>query len=183
MATVHERITAPVQRWIEAQHLFFVATAPLAGDGHVNVSPKGLHTLCVVDDRTVAYLDLTGSGSETIAHLREPGNGRITVMFCAFDGPPRIVRLHGSGRVVFPADAEWATLIERFDQHRGQRAIVVVDCDRVADSCGYSVPLFEFAGERTKLTEWADHKTDEQLGAYRKAKNARSIDGLPAYPS
>jgi len=179
MATVHERITPPVREWIERQHLFFVATAPLAGDGHVNVSPKGLDTLRILDEMSVAYLDLTGSGAETVAHLRE--NGRITLMFCAFDGPPRIVRLQGKGRVVRQGDAEWAALSERFDEHRGQRAVIVVDCDRIADSCGYSVPLFDYVGQRSKLTEWADHRTDEELETYRSTKNARSIDGLPAF--
>ena len=179
MATVHERITPPVREWIERQHLFFVATAPLTGDGHVNVSPKGLDTLRVLDDRRVAYLDLTGSGVETVAHLRE--NGRITLMFCAFAGPPRIVRLQGAGRVVTESDADWACLAGRFAPHRGQRAFIVVDCDRVSDSCGYSVPLFEYVGQRSKLTEWADHRTDEELVEYRATKNARSIDGLPAF--
>jgi predicted pyridoxine 5'-phosphate oxidase superfamily flavin-nucleotide-binding protein len=179
MATVHERITPPVREWIERQHLFFVATAPLTGDGHVNVSPKGLDTLRILDEMSVAYLDLTGSGAETVAHLRE--NGRITLMFCAFDGPPRIVRLQGKGRVVVRGDAEWTALAERFDEHRGQRAVIVVECDRIADSCGYSVPLFDYVGQRSKLTEWADHRTDEELETYRATKNARSIDGLPAF--
>lgn len=180
MATVHERITPPVRQWIEQQHVFFVATAPLSGDGHVNVSPKGLDTLRILDDVRVAYLDLTGSGAETIAHLRE--NGRITLMFTAFDGPPRIVRLQGRGRAVLPTDGEWAELHAGFAEHRGQRAIIEVTCDRISDSCGFSVPLYDYVGPRTRLTEWADHRTDEELVAYRATKNARSIDGLPAYP-
>ena len=150
MATVHECITPPVREWIERQHLFFVATAALAVDGHVNVSPKGLDTLRILDDRTVAYLDLTGSGAETVAHLRE--NGRITLMFCAFDGPPRIVRLQGTGRAVLEGDDDWGTLVASFDPHRGPRAVIVVSCDRISDSCGYSVPLFDYVGDRTRLT-------------------------------
>lgn len=179
VATVHERITPPVREWIEHQHIFFVGSAPLAADGHVNVSPKGLDTLRILDDLTVAYLDLTGSGAETVAHLRE--NGRITLMFCAFDGPPRIVRLQGAGRAVLEGDAEWPELAARFETHRGQRAIVVVSCDRVSDSCGFSVPLYDYVGERSRLTEWADNRTDEELATYRATKNARSIDGLPAF--
>lgn len=159
--------------------MFFVATAPLAGDGHVNVSPKGLDTMRLLDDRTVAYLDLTGSGAETVAHVRE--NGRISLMFCAFDGPPRIVRLQGRGRVVVEGDAEWTALAARFESHRGQRAIIVVDCDRISDSCGYAVPLYDYVGQRSKLTDWADHRTDDELREYRATKNARSIDGLPAF--
>ncbi len=183
MGTVYERITPAIEEWIGRQRMFFVATAALAAGGHVNVSPKGLDTLAVLGEGRVAYLDLTGSGAETIAHLREPGNGRITLMFCAFDGPPRVVRLHGHGRAVFPGDAEWAELIGRFREHRGQRAIIVVDCDRVSDSCGYAVPLYGFVRDRTTLDEWTDRRDDEQLAEYWATTNARSIDGLPAYPA
>ncbi len=180
MATAHEAITPAVRAWIERQQMFFVATAPLASDGHVNLSPKGLDSLRILDEHRVAYLDLTGSGAETIAHLRE--NGRISLMFCAFDGPPRIVRLQGRGTIAFPGDQRWAHLIERFPGSRGRRAIIEIDCDRVSDSCGYSVPLYDYVGQRSRLTEWADHKTDDELVAYRRSKNAVSIDGLLAYP-
>jgi hypothetical protein len=130
--------------------------------------------LRVVDERTVAYLDLTGSGVETIAHVRE--NGRITLMWCAFEGPPRIVRVTGVGEV---RDVDDERCAGWFAPITGQRAIIVVDVDRVADSCGYSVPLMEYVGERTKLVDWAEARSPEELDAYRAAKNAASIDGLP----
>jgi hypothetical protein len=174
MASVHASITPPVAEWIGRQHMFFVATAPLDGAGHVNVSPKGLDTLRVLDDMTVAYLDLTGSGVETVAHVRE--NGRITLMWCAFDGPPRVVRVHGRGEVVGVDDAR---VVGRFDDIPGARAVVVVHADRISDSCGYSVPLYEIGGHRSKLVEWAAHRGAEGLTAYRAEKNATSIDGLP----
>lgn len=180
MGTVHERISPALAEWIGRQQMFFVSTAPLDASGHINLSPKGLDTLRVLDDRRVAYLDLTGSGVETIAHLRE--NGRITLMFCAFDGPPRIVRLQGRGAVHLPGSPAWGERIGRFGEVRGQRAIVEVDCDRIADSCGYSVPLYEYRGQRTRLTEWADHRSDDELAEYRRTVNASSIDGLPGYP-
>ncbi len=178
MAKVFDSIDETLQRWIAKQHVFFVGTAPLDGDGRVNVSPKGMAgTFAVVDERTCAYLDLTGSGIETVAHVRE--NGRITLMWCAFDGPPRIVRVQGRGRVVVPGDAGWDELAARFEQHRGARSIIVVDAERVSDSCGYSVPKMDFREDRTRLAEWADNRTDDELVAYRQKKNAVSIDGLP----
>ena len=176
---LHESIDPRLRAFIERQHVFFVATAPLAAGGHVNVSPKGLDgTFAVLDERTVAYLDLTGSGAETVAHLRE--NGRITLMFCAFEGPPNIVRLHGRGRHVHPTDPEFASYRGRFADHLGIRGIVVVDVERVSDSCGYAVPLMTHAGDRDLLTRWADNRGEEGLTAYREKKNAVSIDGLPA---
>jgi hypothetical protein len=176
MASVHASITPPVAEWIGRQHMFFVATAPLDADGHVNLSPKGLDTLRVLDDMTVAYLDLTGSGAETVAHVRQ--NGRITLMWCAFDGPPRIVRVHGRGEVVAVDDPRIAG---RFDDIPGARAVVIVHADRISDSCGYSVPRYAFEGHRSKLVEWADHRGPDGLVAYRAEKNATSIDGLPAF--
>ena len=176
---VHDDIDERLRAFIEAQHLFFVATAPLSGDGHVNVSPKGLDgTFVVLDEHTVAYLDLTGSGAETAAHLRE--NGRITGMFCAFEGSPNIVRLHGRGRHVGLGDAEFDTLRGRFADHPGARGVVVVDVERVSDSCGYAVPLMSHQQDRDLLTRWADNRGEEGLTAYRVTKNAASIDGLPA---
>jgi Pyridoxamine 5'-phosphate oxidase len=178
---LHERITPKLRSWIEAQHLFFVATAPLAADGHINLSPRGTPgTFAVLDEHTVAWLDLTGSGAETIAHLRE--NGRIVVMFCGFDGPPQIVRLHGFGRVVLTSDSEWDGLATRFADKPGARAIVVVDVSRVSDSCGYSVPLFEFVGDRDLLDRWTENRGPDKLAEYKATKNAESIDGLPALP-
>ena len=176
---VHESITGRLRAFIERQPMFFVATAPLDPDGHVNVSPKGLAgTFVVLDDHTVAYLDLTGSGAETAAHLRD--NGRITVMFCAFEGPPNIVRLHGRGRHVPLGDPEFDSLRGRFADHPGARGIVVVDVQRVSDSCGYAVPFLTHAGDRDVLTSWADNRGEAGLETYRAKKNAVSIDGLPA---
>jgi hypothetical protein len=178
---LHESITGKLRTWIEAQHMFFVATAPLAADGHINLSPRGTPgTFVVLGEHTVAWLDLTGSGSETIAHLRE--NGRIVVMFCGFEGPPQIVRLHGRGRFVLPGDPGWDELAGNFPAKTGQRAIIVVDVSRVSDSCGYSVPRLEFVEDRDLLDRWADNKGADKLADYRADKNAESIDGLPALP-
>ncbi len=175
---LHESIDGRLRAFIESQHLFFVATAPLDAEGHVNLSPKGLDTFRVVDEHTVVYLDLTGSGSETVAHLRE--NGRITLMFCAFDGPPNIVRLHGTGRYLTPDDDEFASWSTRFEEFIGTRGIVVVDVARVSDSCGYAVPLMTYDGDRDLLTSWSQNRGTEGLARYRSEKNATSIDGLPA---
>jgi hypothetical protein len=161
--------------------VFFVATAPLKG-GHVNVSPKGVGgTFVVVDEHTVAYADITASGAETIAHLREPGNGRITLMFCSFDRAPNVVRLHGRGRVVTVYDEEYDAWASRFTETRGVRAVVVVDVERVSDSCGYGLPLMGFAGERHLLPEHMERKGTQGLLDYRRSKNRTSIDGLPAF--
>ena len=176
MGSVHPSITPPVADWIRRQHMFFVATAPLDGSGHVNVSPKGLDTLRILDELTVAYLDLTGSGAETVAHVRE--NGRITLMWCAFDGPPRIVRMHGRGEVLAVDDPLVAGL---FPEIPGSRAVVVVRAERISDSCGYAVPTYEYVGDRSKLIEWAERRGPDGLVAYRAEKNATSIDGLPAF--
>ncbi|MDV3221068.1 pyridoxamine 5'-phosphate oxidase family protein [Intrasporangium sp.] len=175
---LHESISGRLRTFIEAQHVFFVATAPLSGDGHVNLSPKGLDTLRVIDEHTVAYLDLTGSGAETAAHLRE--NGRITLMFCAFEGPPNIVRLHGRGRYVTPGDDEFEGWARRFPTHPGARGVVVVDVGRVSDSCGYAVPLMAYESDRDVLDSWTHNRGPDGLARYRAEKNATSIDGLPA---
>jgi hypothetical protein len=178
MGRQHDRIDHHLAAFITSQPVFFVATAPLAADGHVNLSPKGLDgTFTVVDDHTVAYLDLTGSGVETIAHLRE--NGRIVVMFCSFEGPPRIVRLHGTGRVTVAADPGFAELAAPFKGFPGARAVITVAVERIADSCGYAVPLMRFEGERDRLIDWAERKGPDGLTAYQAEKNATSIDGLP----
>ena len=180
MGKVHERIDDRMRSFLLAQHVFFVATAPSGDQGHVNLSPKGVAgSFVVLDDRTVAYLDLTASGAETIAHLRE--NGRITVMFCAFDGPPNIVRLHGRGRFVTLYDDGFAELAALFDETRGARAVVVVDVDRVSDSCGYGVPFMDYVGERELLPPYMDRKGVDGQAAYRRLKNRTSIDGLPAF--
>src|SRR4051794_36819296 len=159
MAKVFDGIDDHLREWIGRQRLFFVGTAPLAGDGHVNVSPKGpIESLAILDDRTVAYLDVIGSGAETIAHLRE--NGRIVIMLCAFEGPPRILRLHGRGQVVLADDEGFGELAARcrFDPPVARRAIVVVHVDRVADSCGYGVPLMAYEGRRPHMEAWAAKK-------------------------
>ena len=179
MGKVHPEISERLTEFIESQRVFFVATAPLAPDGHVNISPKGgTGTLAVLGPHTLAYLDLTGSGSETIAHLRE--NGRITVMLCAFTGPANIVRLHGTGRVVGCGDPEFAALAERFSPGRGARAVIVIQVARISDSCGFQVPLLEYVDDRGLLTEWSGRKTDAELAAYRARRNSTSIDGLPS---
>ena len=175
---LHDRIDGRLRAFIEAQHVFFVATAPLSADGHVNVSPKGLDTFRVLGEHAVAYLDLTGSGSETVAHLRE--NGRVTIMFCAFEGPPNIVRLHGSGRYVALEDAEFDSYRTLFTDHPGARGVVVVEVERVSDSCGYAVPLMSHDGDRDLLTRWSENRGDDGLAAYRATKYRASIDGLPA---
>jgi predicted pyridoxine 5'-phosphate oxidase superfamily flavin-nucleotide-binding protein len=187
MAKVYECIDAKLASFIEAQPLFFVGTAPLAGDGLVNVSPKGTRgTFKVLDAHTFAYLDLTGSGVETVAHLRE--NGRICVMFCAFDGGPNIVRLHGTGRIVFREDPGFEDTIAAFGEagaaRRPQaRAVILVTVARVSDSCGYAVPKMAFAEERDVLDSWSRNRGPDKLVEYRLAKNATSLDGLPALPA
>jgi hypothetical protein len=188
MGREYEGIDERWREWIARQPLFFVGTAPLDGDGHVNVSPKGPGgTLRVLDERTVAYLDVIGSGAETIAHLRE--NGRIVVMLCAFDGPPRILRLHGRGEVVPARDPRFGELLERcaFDEpehEESRRSIVVVHVSRIADSCGYGVPLMSYEGERPHQAASAAKKLatggPEAFEEYQRQKNARSLDGLPA---
>jgi hypothetical protein len=181
MGKVHDDGVGPELRaFLERQPMFFVATAPLGADGHVNVSPKGLQgTFAVLDSQHVAYLDLTGSGVETIAHLRE--NGRITLMFCAFDGPARIVRLFGRGAVVACDDAEFEVHAERFPQHPGARAVITLTLDRVSDSCGYGVPRMTYVEDRDRLLEWARQRGDDGLAAYRDERNGQSIDGLPGF--
>ena len=177
MGKIHDRIDDKVEAFIAKQHLFFVATAPLSGAGLVNLSPKGLDTFRVLGPRTAAYLDLTGSGIETIAHLKE--NGRITVMFCAFEGPPRIVRLQGTGEVLEPGHPEFAEVRKSFPEHPGTRAIIRIHTDRIADSCGFGVPLYEYQGERSQLVAVTERKGEEGLDEYRRQKNAKSLDGLP----
>jgi hypothetical protein len=240
MAKVYAQLDDRLTKFILAQPIFFVATAPCLSaegeGGHVNVSPKGYRdTFAIIGPRTVAYLDLTGSGAETIAHLRQ--NGRITIMFCSFDRSPKILRLYGAGRVVLPPDQDWPRLAAYFggadhaadarpanghgaddlgadgqgagqgparhaangterDTHRAEqdtehyaergadrgnrRAIIVAELDRIADSCGYVVPVMELAEERDLLSRWSEKRTPDQLAAYRAELNAVSIDGLPA---
>jgi hypothetical protein len=177
----HEEIGERLAAFMLAQPLFFVGTAPAGGEGHVNVSPKGLAgSFAVLGPHEVAYLDLTGSGAETIAHLRD--NGRITLMFMAFEGPPTIVRLQGTGRVVMHDEPEFAELRPLFSKPReiGQRSIVIVTCDRIADSCGYAVPLMDYVGDRDLLDRSQERRDDAYYEKYWAERNAASIDGLPA---
>lgn len=189
MGVAFNEIDDKLRDWIAAQSLFFVATAPLAGDGHVNLSPKGpIATLAVTGPRQVAYLDIVGSGAETAAHLRE--NGRIVVMLCSFGKRPRIVRLHGRGRVVWAEDPEFSSLAEAFALPLPEvdglgRAIVVVDAERISDSCGFGVPIMEFVEERDNAERWARGliaQGDDGLVGYKTRKNLTSLDGLPAWP-
>ena len=180
----------PVQaRWIERQPMFFVATAPRDDEGRVNVSPKGPgRTFRLLGPLEAAYLDVVGSGAETIAHLRE--NGRITVMFCAFEGPPRILRLYGRGEVLLPGDPGYEALVEGFDEPtpvEARRAVIRIAIERIADACGYAVPLMRFEGERPHLPAWQAKQLrvggPDALVRYQGAENAESIDGLPAVPA
>ncbi|MFI5357651.1 MAG: pyridoxamine 5'-phosphate oxidase family protein [Opitutales bacterium] len=177
MGKVSPEITQELRRWLAEQRIFFVATAPLAADGHVNCSPKGGDTFRVLGPREAAYADLTGSGIETVAHLRE--NGRIVLMFCALAGPPKIVRLHGRGEAVAPGTAEFDRLRAEFPPLTGLRAIIRVRVERVSDSCGYAVPFHDYVGPREALDQWAEKRGPDGLAAYRREKNARSIDDLP----
>jgi pyridoxamine 5'-phosphate oxidase-like protein len=180
MAKTFDGIDEKLSRFLADQPVFFVATAPSGAGGHINVSPKGVAgTFSILDPLTVAYLDITGSGIETVAHLRD--NGRIVIMFCAFAGPPRIVRLHGRGTVSLPGDSGWEQLAARFPPQPGIRSVIKVALDRVSDSCGFGVPFMAFDKERGQLAEWANRRTEEELAEYRAKKNAQSIDGLPGW--
>ena len=176
MGRTYDEITPDLAGWIGEQKLFFVATAP--HDGHVNVSPKGYDTFRIIDPLTVAYLDLTGSGAETLAHVRE--NGRITFLFCAFDGKPRIVRLHGTATAHQDGTAEFDELHRRFPDRPGARAVIRVAVDRVSTSCGYSIPLYDYVGDRPVLDEWAERRGRPGIVEYWAEKNTTSIDGLSA---
>jgi hypothetical protein len=185
MGKLYDRIDGRLRDFIERQMIFFVATAPLAGDGHVNISPKGrAGTFAVLDEQTVAYLDFGGSHAETIAHLRE--NGRITLMWCAFTGPPSIVRVHGTGEPVYRDDPRFAGLLRHFPDGDGPglRAIILVTAHRISDTCGYAVPFMDYVEERDLHTQYFGRKTDEEFASYCETKeyNPTSIDGLPALP-
>jgi hypothetical protein len=174
-----EDISSELAAWMSQQRVFFVATAPLSPDGHINTSPKGGDAFRILGPMEVVYQDYTGSGAETAAHLRE--NGRIVMMFCAFDGPPKIVRLHGHGTVVTPGADRFTEFSSLFPANPGTRAFVHVAVQRVSESCGFSVPFFDFRGHRDALDRWAATKDPSELDAYRAAKNQISIDGLPAF--
>lgn len=185
MGKVYEVLDDRLRAFIDEQPMFFVASAPLAGDGHVNVSPKGrAGSLAVLDEHTVAYLDFGGSLAETIAHVRE--NGRVTLMWCAFSGSPKVLRVHGRGEIVTRDDARFTDLVQRFGDADGPglRVVVLVHVERISDSCGYAVPLMSFESERDLHYRHFGRKTDEEFAAYcaKKEHNVRSVDGLPALP-
>ena len=177
MGKFHSSIGEKHQEFIEAQHMFFVSTAPLSPTAHINLSPKGLDSFGVLSPNRVAYMDIVGSGNETSAHLLE--NGRITFMFCAFSGPPNILRLYGTGKTVLPGDEEWHDLSSHFIILPSTRQIIVADIDKVQTSCGFSVPLYRYNGERDHAEKWAAKKGAEGLELYKKEKNLVSLDGLP----
>ena len=179
MGKIYQTLEPKLQDWIKAQKMFFVSTAPLSKDGLVNCSPKGLDTFRILDENTVAYLDLTGSGVETIAHLKE--NQRITIMFCAFDGPPKIVRLYGKGIVYQNGSTEFEKLSTQFDSYIGARSIIKIEVTRIADSCGYAVPKYEYVEDRDVLQKWCENKGEAVIKEYQKEKNRESLDGLPAF--
>ncbi|MGA3294631.1 MAG: pyridoxamine 5'-phosphate oxidase family protein [Candidatus Acidiferrales bacterium] len=177
MATKYPAIEGAIKEFIEGQQMFFVGSAPLDAKGHVNISPKGLDTFRILGPKRVAYFDLTGSGIETVAHVKE--NGRIVLMFCAFQGPPKILRLYGHGRVVEPSSVEFTGLQTHFPPHEALRSIIVVDVTDIIDSCGSGVPLFRYEGQRPQLTAWARKIGPEAIKTYQHDKNQRSLDGLP----
>lgn len=176
MGKVYEAIGAEHQAFIERQHIFFVASAPLLASGHVNLSPKGLDALRVIDANTVMYLDLTGSGNETAAHITE--NGRLTIMFCAFDGNPKILRLYCRGEVVTRVTPGWDEALGRFPTLPGIRQIVIGHVESVQTSCGFGVPLLSFTEQRDQLPRWAENRGDAAMVEYRRTRNAVSLDGL-----
>ena len=177
MGKFFEAILEPHRVFIGKQKIFFTASAPLSADGHINVSPKGIDSFRVLSANRVAYMDIVGSGNETSAHILE--NGRITIMICAFEGPPNILRLYGKGYTVLPGDAEWQELAQLFELQLATRQIIVAEIDKVQTSCGFSVPYYEYLGERDQAQKWAEHKGADGLELYKQEKNRISMDGLP----
>jgi len=176
MAKFYQSISDDLQVFIRAQKMFFVGSAP-SEDGHVNISPKGMDSLRILAPNQVAYLDLTGSGNETSAHIQQ--NGRVTIMFCAFDGAPNIVRLYGDGEVILPDTPDWDRLSPHFTLYVGARQIIVINVTLVQTSCGFAVPLYDFVDQRETLVKWAETKGEDGLEHYQSTKNFNSIDGLP----
>ena len=177
MAKFYTELNESLRQFIAAQRIFFNVSAP--NQGRINISPKGLDTFRVLSDRRVGYLDLTGSENETAAHVAE--NGRLTFMFCSFEGKPLIVRLYGRGRVVRPRDAEWQDLRPHFPPLPGDRQIVLLDVESIMTTCGFAVPLFEHKGDRSELLEFSCKMGERRMDEYRHERNQRSIDGLPTY--
>lgn len=175
MGKIYQELTDSMRKFIAEQKMFFVATAPI--EGRINLSPKGVDTFRVIDNSHVAYLDLTGSGNETAAHLLD--NGRMTLMFCSFDEKPMILRLYGRGRSVSPSDSDWLEHNSVFPTLSGTRQVIVMQIESIQTSCGFGVPLYEYRGDRNMLTEWAEKLGDEWIEGYQKKNNQTSIDGLP----
>jgi hypothetical protein len=178
MGKEHNQITPEHRAFIEDQKIFFVCTSPLSAEGHINLSPKGFDCFRVLSHTMVGYLDIIGSGNETSAHLLE--NGRITFMFCAFDGPPKILRLYGKGRTVLPGDAEWDEFSNHFTILPATRQIIIADLFKVKSSCGFGIPIYDYKEERDHAFKWAEKKGEDGLEEYKREKNMISIDGLPA---
>lgn len=177
MSKEYTEIEESIQRWMARQQMFFVATAPLAGDGVVNCSPKGMDSLVILGPRQLAYGDVGGSGIETVAHLKQ--NGRITLMMCAFEGPPKIYRFYGRGVVTEPHDKDFPSLASRIPTLPSLRNIVTINIDRIIDSCGYGVPLYQFTGQRSSFDNYLKDKDEAFLVNYRRERNAMSLDALP----
>lgn len=177
MGKTSEYIATQHKEFIEKQHLFFVSTAPLSTSGHINLSPKGLDSFRVLTPNLVGYMDIIGSGNETSAHILE--NSRISFMFCAFEGPPNILRLYGKGRTILPVDAEWEDLSQQFTILASTRQIIVADIFQVQTSCGFGIPYYAYSGERDHSFKWAESKGTEGLENYKNEKNRISLDGLP----
>ncbi|MFN6218606.1 MAG: pyridoxamine 5'-phosphate oxidase family protein [Aphanizomenon sp.] len=176
MAKVFDLITEELQNFIITQQIFFVGTAPLSSTGHINLSPKGLDSFRILSPHRIGYLDVTGSGNETSAHLQE--NGRITLMFCAFQDPPCILRLYGQGQTILPDSNDWNSLYPLFPPLPGTRQIIIADIERVQTSCGFGVPLYECLGQRDTLVNWANKKGEKGIKEYQQKNNLISIDGL-----
>lgn len=177
MGKDYQEIDDRMRRWIEQQHVFFVSTAPLDNDGLINCSPKGLDALRILGPRQIAYADTGGSGIETVAHLKE--NGRIVIMLCAFSGPPKIFRFYGRGEAIEPHDARFEAMRARFGPMPAIRNLVVVDVERIRDSCGWGVPNYQYVGERDSLTNYYANLDDDEIRAKRLESNTKSLDGLP----
>ncbi len=177
MAKVHSEISTELADWISEQPMYFVASAPRSDSGHINVSPRGVHSLRIMDPNQVLLLDLTGSGNETAAHVTE--NSRLTVMFCAFTGKPKILRLYGNAEAILPGHPDWATLRAEFPESiAAVRQLFRLNINRIQTSCGFGVPLMDFVAQREILSEWSEKRDEQALIEYRQNANAKSIDGL-----
>ena len=177
MAKLYENLDERLRNFIAKQKMLFVTSAPLAADGHVNISPKGFDSFRILDDTTVAYLDWFGRGVESIAHIKE--NGRFVIMFCSFDRAPLILRLHGKASAIEPTDKEWPELYPLFNETRLARSIIKLSIDRITDSCGWGVPMFEFQGDREQFEKYDEQKSDAELRKNQLKWNMESVDGLP----